>query len=47
MFTDDTVVMANEGELQRAVIEWASACREKERCKSTQERVKQWILQKE
>jgi len=30
MYTDDTVVMANEGELQRALIEWASACRERE-----------------
>jgi hypothetical protein len=30
MYTDDTVVMTNEGELQRAVIEWVSACRERE-----------------
>lgn len=30
MYTGDTVIMANEGELQQAVIEWASACRERE-----------------
>jgi hypothetical protein len=30
MYTDDPVIMANEGELQRAVIEWASACRKRD-----------------
>jgi len=29
MFADDMVIMANEGELQQAMIEWASACRER------------------
>ena len=29
MYTGDIVIMANERELQQAVIEWASACRER------------------